>query len=249
MLYGSNIVFGALGGQRMRRFRREGFKEKKTLVVAFVSSNISDFRTGKAERFFAEEVFAKRIYKVHSIVVSTVTGWLPFSLAEFIVVVGPVVCLVLLIRFIVHMVKDRENRFARALLGIINVACVAAVILFVYVIGCGVNYHRVSVADYRGITVRDSSKEELYGLCTELVEQASALREELVEYEDENGVFRLPESNRKLGKMAQDAYEKLSGDLTVLKGGIRHRNVLQVQKCFLPWKSPVYLPAGLWRPM
>jgi len=181
--------------------------------LAFLISTLA-----KRSVFFAEEVFAKRIYKVHSIVVSALTGWIPFSLAEFIVVVGPVVCLILLIRFIIHMVKDKENRFVRALLGIINVACVAAVILFVYVIGCGVNYHRVSVADYRGITVRDSSKEELYGLCTELAEQASALREELVEYEDENGVFRLPVSNRQLGKLAQDAYENLSEDLTVLKG-------------------------------
>ena len=129
----------------------------------------------KRSVFFAEEVFAKRIYKAHSIVVSAITGWIPFSLAELIVVVGPVVCLVLLIRFVVHMVKDKENRFARCMQGLIDVACVAAVILFVYVIGCGVNYHRVSVADYRGITVRDSSKEELYGLCSELAEQAAEL--------------------------------------------------------------------------
>lgn len=172
----------------------------------------------KRNVFFAEEVFAKRIYKVHSVVVSAITGWLPFSLAEFIVVAGPLVCLVFLIRFIVHMVKDKENRFARALLGMINVACVAAVILFVYVIGCGVNYHRVSIADYRGITVRASSKEELYGLCTELAEQAAALRAELVEYEDEEGVFRLPVSNRDLGKLTRDAYENLSVELPVLKG-------------------------------
>ena len=168
--------------------------------------------------FFAEEVFAKRIYKVHSIVVSAITGWLPFSVAELVVVVGPVVCLVLLIRFILHMVKNKENRFERALLGIINVACVVAVLWFVYVIGCGVNYHRVSVAEQRGITVRDSSKEELYGLCVELAEQAVQLREELVEYEDEDGVLRLPVSNREIGKLARDAYKTLAADMPVLKG-------------------------------
>ena len=172
----------------------------------------------KRSVFFAEEVFAKRIYKVHSVVVSAVTGWIPFSLAELIVFVGPVICLVLLIRFIVHMVKEKENRFGRAMLGLINVACVAAVILFVYVIGCGVNYHRVSVAEYRGITVRESSKEELYGLCTELAVQAAELRADLTEYEDEDGVLRLPVSNRELGKQVQEAYERLSADMPVLKG-------------------------------
>ena len=172
----------------------------------------------KRSVFFAEEVFAKRIYKVHSIAVSALTGWIPFSLVELIVVVGPIVCVILLVRFIIHMAKERENRFARVLLGIINVACVASVILFVYVIGCGVNYHRVSVAEYRGITVRDSSKEELYGLCVELAEQAAELRAELTEYEDADGVLRLPVSNRELGKFTQEAYENLSQDLTVLKG-------------------------------
>ncbi len=193
---------------------------KKKRVWLLLLFPLSFLITALAKRsvFFAEEVFAKRIYKVHSVAVSAVTGWLPFSLAEFIVVAGPVVCLVLLIRFIVHMVKDRENRFTRCLLGIINAASVAAVILFVYVIGCGVNYHRVSVAEYRQITVRDSSKEELYGLCTGLAEQAAELRAELVEYEDADGVLRLPVSNRELGKQVQEAYENLSEDLPVLKG-------------------------------
>ena len=172
----------------------------------------------KRSVFFAEEVFAKRIYKVHSMVVSAVTGWIPFSVAELIVFVGPMVCLVILIRFIIHIVRNKENRFARCLLGIINVACVAAVILFVYVIGCGVNYHRVSVAEYRGITVRDSSKEELYDLCIELAEQAVALRAELTGYEDEDGVFRLPVSNRELSKQVQEAYENLEEDLPILRG-------------------------------
>lgn len=186
----------------------------------------------KRSVFFAEEVFAKRIYKAHSMAVSTLTGWIPFSVAELIVVVGPVVCLVLLIRFIVHMVKNKENRFARAMLGLINVACVVAVVLFVYVIGCGVNYHRVSIAEYRGITVRDSSKEELYGLCTELAEQAANLREELTEYEDADGVLRIPVSNRELGKAAQEAYETLSSELPVLKGNYPAPKCITSSKVF-----------------
>lgn len=186
----------------------------------------------KRSVFFAEEVFAKRIYKVYSVTVSAITGWIPFSVAELIVVVGPVVCLVLVIRFIVHMGKDREHRFVRAMLGLINVACVAAVILFVYVIGCGVNYHRVSIADYRGITVRDSAKEELYGLCTELAEQAAQLRAQLTEYEDEEGVFRLPESNYKLGKQTQKAYENLSSELSVLKGNYPAPKCITSSKVF-----------------
>lgn len=193
-------------------------KKKRLWLLLLFPLSLLITELAKRSVFFAEEVFAKRIYKVHSIVVSVLTGWLPFSLAECIVIGGPILVLVLLIRFIVHMVKNKENRFGRCLLAIINVACAAAVILFVYVIGCGVNYHRVSVADYRGITVRNSSKEELYALCTELAKQASDLRAELVEYEDEEGVLRLPVSNRELGKMVRDAYENLAEEMTILSG-------------------------------
>ena len=193
-------------------------KKKRVWILLLYPLTFLISALAKKSVFFAEEVFAKRIYKVYSVVVSAITGWIPFSLAECIAVLGPVVCLVLLSLFIVHIVRDRENRFARCMMGLLNVACVAAVILFVYVIGCGVNYHRVSIAEYRGITVRDSSKEELYALCTALAEQATELRAELAEYEDADGVLRLPMSNRELGKLARDAYENLSKELPVLAG-------------------------------
>ncbi len=212
------MIFGAWRGKREGGWAVKVLKKKRLWLLLLFPLTFLISVLAKRSVFVAEEVFAKRIYKVHSVVVSAVTGWIPFSVAELIVFVGPVVCLVLLIRFIVHIVKDKENRFARCLLGIINAACVTAVILFVYVVGCGVNYHRVSVADYRGITVRDSSKEELYGLCTELAEQAAELRAELTEYEDEDGVLRLPVSNRELSKQVQKAYEDLSVELPVLEG-------------------------------
>lgn len=193
-------------------------KKKRLWLLLLLPLSFGITELAKRNVFVAEEIFAKRIYKVHSIAVSAVTGLLPFSLAECIVVLGPIVIIVLLIRFIVHMVKNKENRFGRCLLAIVNVACVAAVILFVYVIGCGVNYHRVSIAEYRGITVRESSKEELFALCVELAEQASALRAELTQYEDEEGIVRLPISNRELGKLVRDAYENLEEELPVLAG-------------------------------
>jgi len=206
-------------------------KKRLWLLVLFP---LSLFITELAKRsvFVAEEVFAKRIYKVLSIGISAVTGLLPFSLAECIVILGPIVVLVLVIRFIVHMVKHKENRFGRCLLAIINVACAVAVIFFVYVIGCGVNYHRVSIAEYRDVTVRDSSKEELYALCVELAEQASALRAELTEYEDEEGVLRLPMSNRELGKLVRDAYENLEEDLPVLAGFYPASKGIGISKVF-----------------
>lgn len=193
-------------------------KKKRLWLLLLFPLSILITELAKRNVFVAEEIFAKRIYKVHSIAVSAVTGLVPFSLAECIVVLGPIVITVLLLRFIVHMVKEKEERFERCMLALMNVACTVAVILFIYVIGCGVNYHRVSIADYREVTVRESSKEELFALCMELAEQASSLRAELTEYEDEEGVLRLPVSNRALGKLVRDAYDNLEEELPVLAG-------------------------------
>lgn len=194
------------------------WKKKRIWLLLLFPLSVLFLELAKRSTWFAEEVFAKRIYKVHSIVVSAVTGIVPFSIAEWIVILCPLLFLVLFIRFMVHIIKKKEERFFRCILALINVACVAAVVFFVYVIGCGVNYHRVSIADYREITVRGSGKEELFALCTELAQRASALREELVPYEDEEGVFRLPMSNRELGRLAKEGYEALSAELPVLKG-------------------------------
>lgn len=193
-------------------------KKKRIWLLLLFPLSVVILELAKRSTFFAEEVFAKRIYKVHSVVVSAVTGIAPFSVAEWIVILCPVLFLVLLIRFIIHIVKKKEERFFRCMLALVNVACVAAVVFFVYVIGCGVNYHRISIADYREITVRDSGKEELFALCTELAQKASALRGELVLYEDEEGVFRLPVTNRELGKLVKESYKALYGELPVLKG-------------------------------
>ncbi len=193
-------------------------KKKRVWLLLLFPLSILILELAKRNVFFAEEVFAKRIYKVLSVAISAVTGIFPFSLAEWLVILCPFLFLALLVRFIVHIVTKKEERFFRCMLALLNIACVASIAVFLYVIGCGVNYHRRSVADYAGLTVRDSGKEELYALCTELAEKASALRKELSVYEDEEGVLRLPVSNRELGKLTRESYGQLSKQLPIVKG-------------------------------
>ncbi len=183
------------------------------IPLAFLCSELA-----KKSVFIAEEVFAKRVYKVLSVAVSAVTGWIPFSVAECVVLIAPVVLLVLFNRLIAQVRRNKGKRFERCMIALVNAACTVSVVFFVYIIGCSVNYHRASMADYRGIAVRDSSKEELYALCTSLAEQASVLRAELTAYEDGDGVLRLPMTNQELAKEVREAYQSLSEELSVLGG-------------------------------
>ena len=200
---------------------------KRNFILLFIPLGIFFTEWAKRDTEVAEHVFARGIYPVYAQVVAALTGWLPFSLAELIVAAGPIVILVLLIRQVVRTVRVREpaedgssvgeQRFVLLMTAVQNLLCLVAVIFFVYVIGCGVNYHRYSANEYLGLNVQESSVEELKGLLIELAQETAKLREELTT-EDERGVYVLPMSIRKLGKEAKYAYEALAEEYPIFGG-------------------------------
>ena len=82
---------------------------------------------------------------------------------------------------------------------------------------CGVNYYRYSFTYYSGLTVQDSSVEELYDLCIDLSNQANSLREQVSETA-EAGVFQLSTTKRETAKKASKAMEHLSHQYPILSG-------------------------------
>ena len=54
-------------------------------------------------------------------------------------------------------------------------------------LGCGINYYREPFSYFAGLTIEDSSVEELYGLCSELAQRANEVRAKLKTF-DEEGV-------------------------------------------------------------
>lgn len=218
----------------------------------------------KSSAYIAEKVFAAGIYKGLSQCMGMLTGWIPFSLMEVIFLVGPVTVLVLVIRQLVRVARvkpcNRESaqtaevseskgqtvggqRFL--LLGTMlqNILCLIAVIFFVYVLLCGVNYHRYPVSYHLGLVVEDSTVEELTGLLVELAEQASTLRSNL-HTEDERGVYVLPYSERELGREAAEAYKALAKVYSVFGGNYpapkqvffsRVMSYTEITGVFTPW--------------
>ena len=189
---------------------------KRNLILLLIPMGIVFTEWAKSDVAVAEKIFARGSYPVYSRVVAVLTGWIPFSLAELIVAVGPVVILVLLIRQIVKAVRS-EQRFLLLMTALQNLLCLVSVIFFVYVIGCGVNYYRYPVSHYLGLKVQDSSVEELSGLLREIAQETTRLREQLVT-ENEQGVYILPMSHRELGKEARHAYQELGEQYEVFEG-------------------------------
>lgn len=158
----------------------------------------------------AEYVFARGIYRVYAALWGSITSILPFSIMELLIIVLPVVAVVFIIRWIAGIKKHKEERILRFGNGIVNVICLASVIVFWFTCFCGANYYRYTIGDIMGLEVRDSSVEELNELCLWLAQEASGLRAEL-ENTDENGVFKSTYASFKdMTEDARTAYDKLA---------------------------------------
>lgn len=239
------------------------FLRKRNLLLLLIPLGILCTQWAKSSAAVAETVFAAGIYRVLSQGMSLLTGWIPFSLMELIIIVGPVVVLGLIVRQIIRacLVKEVKaapeegtgdleawqsvggQRFLLIMTMLQNLLCLIAVIFFGYVLLCGVNYHRYPVAYHLGLTVEDSSVEDLEGLLIELADRASMLRAELLS-ENEEGVYVLPFSKQELGKQAKKAYESLAEEYAIF-GGLypapkhvffsRIMSYTEITGVFTPW--------------
>ena len=127
------------------------------------------------------EWYARYPYHWLSLAVNRVTGLLPFSLAEILLVLLIAVVLFWLIFGIVRLIRKRENRKKRLVRFLLTPLCALSVVWFLFVVTCGINYSRYTFSQVSGLPIRDSSVEELYELNVSLAQEVSRLRQELPE--------------------------------------------------------------------
>ncbi len=196
---------------------RNIFKLKRTYLLVLIPISLLMILLAKKSSFFAEQIFALRIYKWLSQLISLISGLIPISLAEILVIALPLALISVLLLFILHIIKKKGSRRQILSKSILNVACVFSVVLFLFTILAGINYYRYPFSYYSGLTIRESTVEELYSLTESLAMQANELREQTNE-RDTEGVFRLSESKYQLAKLADEAMETLSKKYSVLSG-------------------------------
>ncbi len=202
-------------------------KLKRIFILLLIPLSFLITYLAKANRTFAEEVFAKRIYHVYSIVISNITGIFPFSIGEITLLITPILLTVILIRFILKVVRcttkkdqDKIKQPTRGYLirkGFLNVGCALSILLFMYTIGCGVNYYRYPFSYYSNLTIQDSTESELKELCLSLSNQANMIRSQITS-EDNFGVFKFSESISNVNGEIVKAYHNLSKKYPILSG-------------------------------
>ncbi|MCQ2506085.1 MAG: DUF3810 domain-containing protein [Lachnospiraceae bacterium] len=166
--------------------------------------------------YFTEYVYAQRIFKAFSYGLSFLTGHLPFSLAEFLTALAPILVIINFAVTIIRIIKNKKEIFKRLLSWFLGILSALSVGYLVYALGCGMNYHRYSLEYHLGLEVTESSKEELSELCLDIARDARKIRNEL--NENENGVFSLPFSLNEYEEIAKQAMKALSVEYPIFKG-------------------------------
>lgn len=164
-----------------------------------------------AKRFpgAVELLYARSWYPAVAYTYGAFTSLFPFSLLE----AGICLAAALTAFLLFHGLRRRRRgpywrAFAKWLLRAASIA------VSVFMLFCGYNYYRLPLAQICGFPVRDSSVQELYGLCRELAGEANALRAGLPE--DSRGVTRLSQGIFPLCRQAKSVFSGLAGKYEAL---------------------------------
>ena len=162
------------------------------------------------------EWYATNFYPGLSKTGNLISGLLPFSLGEWVVIFSAIAAVVFLVFQAVQLTRKKGDRLFCTARLFLNLFCAAGLVLLAFALSCGINYHRISFAESSGLEVRESSREELAELCEALTEKVNALRPQIAEV---NGVATPPASFSEMGGEAQRAFSALSLQYPLLQDG------------------------------
>lgn len=207
------------------------------LPLTFVASYLLSFFPTFVERYYARGVF-----RIINQPLSLITGVLPFSLGEFIVVSVFILIPIALIVLVARIIRYRNRiRFLNGFHLLLNITAIIGVLYFIFIFIWGFNYHRVPFGNIVGLKVEPTSVVELKELCRELIIKGNGLREEVKE--DENGVMTFASSKRDALKRSSRGYENAQNIYPILGGTYgRPKGVLLSEGMSYLGISGIYFP-------
>lgn len=158
-----------------------------------------------------EGVYARHVYPVVALAASTLTGALPFSVAELLVGAGLLALVAAAVRLGRRWRRSRVpagGRAAALARAGARLVLIAGVVVLAFDVLWGFNYDREPVATILAYDVAPAGAEELDRLTADLLAESEALRTALPE--DAGGVLRLVDGHR--GAMARAPRGYASGD-------------------------------------
>lgn len=165
-----------------------------TLFFAILGFLLSRFSTEFADWY------GFNVYPVIVNIFGRISGILPFSLAEIIIILFILLVLFSIGFFLFKIIRLKGRRLRFLASSASTVFAVASSILFIFIYSCGINYNRKPFSDFSELTVKPYSREEVREALMHMIEETNKLAAEIEL--DENYLCVIPENIMELSDEA-----------------------------------------------
>ncbi|WIF94897.1 DUF3810 domain-containing protein [Caminicella sporogenes] len=163
-----------------------------------------------------EILYSNFIYKFIGQVLSIITSFIPFSLAEFLVISIFLYTLIYLINTITKIIK-KSIKFQTAILLILkNFLAFTVIIYFFFIFLWGLNYYRLPFSQIVNLNTSPASIDELENLCKNLIQHGNQLRNYIKE--DSVGIMTISGGYKSVFKRADLGYQNIGQTIKIFNG-------------------------------
>lgn len=130
------------------------------------------------------DAYTRSVFRPLAAVWTRFQGLLPFSLTEFLLILGSPALLILLILALIRLIRRPHYRLRRLLKKSLSLLAIAGLLLSLFLVFHGINYARSPLAQDLSLSVRQRPVHELEEAVRLLAKAASQTREEVDESEE-----------------------------------------------------------------
>lgn len=205
-------------------------------LVAFVAQRLLVDRPA-----LVENVHTRRLFRCLSVPIGRLSSMVPFSITEWLLLIGVPLLLAGFIVWLVSLIRKRERRAARTGRLLKRLAWIISSLYLVFMLLHGLNYARQPAAVIFDLPVRERSAAELEAATNFLTLAASQLRADCSE--DDQGVFVLDRGIDETLRTLSAAYDAAADRYPVLAGPpIRPKGVMLSHAWSYTGISGMYFP-------
>ncbi len=189
-----------------------------------------------------ESIYSRGVYPIIARSMAWLTDWLPFSLAEVLVVSLAAWIAWAVTRAAGQLLHKRRSVRNILLHGAVSALAVAGCLYGLGIFLWALNHQRLPLAESAGLDVSPGSVEELRTLTRQLVARANTLREQVEE--DPDGVMRLTSGRAEALRRARLGFDRIGREYAFLDG----RFVGRPKGVLLSWVMSWIGPSGIYSP-
>ncbi|SHJ82932.1 Protein of unknown function [Geosporobacter subterraneus DSM 17957] len=195
--------------------RKQRFPKKLLFLLLLPLSLLFTFLAA-ARPLWVEQIYSNALYLVVQHMQSLLTGFIPFSVGEFIVVLMIFYLIFGVSRAILQIILKGSDGFRLLGRWMIHLLISFCFIYFSFVILWGLNYYRLPFSEIVGLNTQPASIEELADLSESLIARANELRTQVEE--NEQGVMFLPKGKNDMFRRAHLGYDAAAAVYPELQG-------------------------------